>query len=54
MLLVFAKEFFHVIDLDGDASIKVDELLTALISLGVTTNAQFLHKVCKTVAGKKF
>lgn len=37
--LVFAKEFFHIVDTDVNGAIKMEDLLTAMVSLGVTTDS---------------
>lgn len=43
--LVFAKEFFHIVDTASDGTLEFDELATALVSLGITSDQSFVKKV---------
>ena len=36
--LVFAKELFHIIDSDSNDFIVFEELVTALVGLGITSD----------------
>jgi Ca2+-binding EF-hand superfamily protein len=52
--LIFAKEFFQIIDCHSNGVIKLDELLTGLVGLGVTTEDSFLKRIFKSLSYDKF
>ena len=44
--LVFAKEFFSIVDVHRDGTLNCEEILASLIGLGITTDQNFVNKVC--------
>lgn len=52
--LVFAKEFFHIVDINSNGFLMFDELATAMVGLGITSDQSFVKKVLKAANPQKF
>jgi hypothetical protein len=52
--LIFAKNFFAIIDIDDSGEIDITELALPLISLGLATDSEFIKKALKVLHHKKY
>ena len=52
--LLFAREFFKIIDVNGSGLLGFEELLVPLISFGLSSDSKFVKQVLKVINPEKF
>jgi Ca2+-binding EF-hand superfamily protein len=52
--IMFAKEFFKIIDNDDTGRLNVQELAEPLIALGLSSDSSFVEKVLKAINPSKY
>ena len=52
--LLFAKEFFQIMDTNGNGSLNLEEIAIPHIALGLSSDENFIKMVLRNISPKKF